>query len=227
MSTPSQGRTRLVRAGAAAAAVLVPGIAAHRAAGGDLPGVLPLALLLALVTWASLLAGRWRLSRTGAVVLLALGQYAVHHLLALTAAWSAPRVSAGGSACADATAGSASAHHVGALACAGSGGAAHPAAHSAAEHASSSSSAAMTVAHVGATVLAALLVSRGERLLAAVRTRLRPLVALPAVVHGPVEARPRAAADAPALTPLGVVVLTGRPRRGPPAGPCSALPAPA
>jgi len=215
VSTPSLGRVRLARAGAAAAVVLVPATAAHRAAGGELPGMLPLALLLALTIWAALLAGRWRVSRTGAVVLLCLGQYAVHHLLSLTAAWSSPRVPArSGAPCADAV------HHA---ACAGE----QVVAHSALVHASGSSSAAMTLAHVGATALAAVLLARGERLLAAVRTWLLPLVALPAVVHGPVEARPRPAADAPALTPLGVVVLTGRPRRGPPAPPRSALPAPA
>ncbi|MCG2622850.1 hypothetical protein LVY72_13160 [Arthrobacter sp. I2-34] len=192
---------RLLRSAAVASVVLSLSAAAHVAGGGTLPAPGILAALAALTMLpATVLAGR-RLGAASLAGLLGGGQWVLHQ--AFTALGVTASCTPGGAA------GTLHAWHtfpgdVAALDCAAASGLDH------------SGSAAMTAAHILASVLAGLMLLKGEQALWTLLAWLRPLVHLPAaVVLPPAGTR----AEAPAALPLPRTLIHHRldPRRGPPA----------
>lgn len=193
---------RLLRSAAVASAVLCLSAAAHVAGGGTLPAAGILAALAALTMLpATVLAGR-KLGPASLAGLLGGGQLALHQ--AFTALGVSASCTPGG------TAGTLHAWHlfpgdVSALDCA-----------TAAGLADAGGGAAMTAGHILASVLAGLMLLKGEQALWALLSWLRPLAHLPAAVVLPPAGRPPAAPAAP-LLPRPLFHHRLDPLRGPPA----------
>lgn len=211
MQTPVRGAWRLVRAAAVASTVVGLAASAHLVAGGTLPGPVLLLALTALVLCASLLLAARRLSAPVLLAVLGAGQLGLHQAFCWFGVALAP-VHPAGHHLDPAAAGTAQALH----GVAAAGGAAVP------MTGLPMSSPAMTAAHVLATVVAALVLARGEALLWRLWTWWRPLRAVVlTVLRLPVLPRvPRF----PALTvPRPSFVVARRvPRRGPPRVPALA-----
>ncbi len=199
---------RLARAGALTALVVILTVLAHRVAGGGAPSAFAL-IVLGVVLWpVALLATRRRLRPVTLLLGLGAGQLLGHGLLGWLSGSGAP--SAASSLSIECV--QHAAHGAASAACAAEGVAMVATSAEGHAHAAGGSSLLMLAAHLVATVVAALVLARGEQVL----WRVLELVlrALPVLV-APVAVRsPRAAA--PLLLPsrLDRTVLAGR---GPPA----------
>ena len=188
MDAPTRGATRLARAASFGAATLALAAGAHVAAGGGLPSMTILAILALPVSMAAMALTARRCRPVLLLASMAGTQVLLHETLkALTA--QVPGDMAGQMSTASAMGGHAMAH---------AGG----------------WSVAMTAAHVVATVVTALLLSRGEQALWQLVSRL--FLALPSepVAVGCTPRLRSALAGVPALTPS--VVSGGPGLRGPP-----------
>jgi hypothetical protein len=209
MTTPGAGPTRLVRAAVLTALVVALTIAAHRLGGGASPAIFALVALTALLWPVALLATRRRLGPVGLLVGLGAGQLLGHGLLG----WLAGPGVSGTSASVSLECLQHAAHQRASTACLGDPAVAEAlAAGQAHAHGQQVTGLLMLAAHLLATVVAALLVARGEQVL----WRLIDLVlrALPVLLTPVGARRPRPAATllVPARADLAV-----RPGRGPPA----------
>ena len=190
MDAPTRGATRLARAAAFGVATLALAAGAHVAAGGGLPSMTILAVLAVPVSVAAMALTRRRCGPALLLASMATAQVLLHQTLTmLTAHVPGGMTGQSSSRLASAMGGHAMAH---------AGG----------------WSVAMTAAHVVATVVTALLLSRGEQALWQLVSRL--FLALPSEPAA-VGCTPRlrsALASVPVLTPS--VVSGGPGLRGPP-----------
>ena len=202
LAVPVHGAWRLVRAATLAGTVVALAATAHLAGGGRLPGpVLLLALLVLTGCGSLLLTGR----RLGAPVLLAAlggGQLLLHGAFEQFAVRTVSVASVG--------------HHQEWVPL-GAGAIAHTSTASTA-----SSAALMTAAHVAATVLSALALAHGERVLWQAWTWLQPLRAVVVLVLRTPVLRPLPAPPARVLPRPASVVARRVRRRGPPRVPALA-----
>ncbi|WP_369055849.1 hypothetical protein [Kineococcus terrestris] len=199
MIAPARGTLRAARAAAVAGTVLALASAAHVAAGGGLPDALTVLALLALTTCAAHLLTRRRLSGPALVGVLGAGQVVLHEVLVATCAVPAGALAGAG-------------HHGQLLTT-------DPATTAAATAAASAPgwSAGMLAAHTAATLLAALVLARGEAALWALRTWWRPLlVVLRLAVAPPPGPRRTPPPAPPAVAAPCLLVVRRAPRRGPP-----------
>jgi len=187
MDAPTQGATRVARAAAFGVATLALASSAHVAGGGGLPSMTILAILAIPVSMAAMAVTARRCRPVLLLASMAGTQVLLHETLkALTA--QVPGDMAGQMSTASAMGGHAMAH---------AGG----------------WSVAMTAAHVVATVVTALLLSRGEQALWQLVSRLLPTLPNEPVVvrHG---CQTPALVGVPALPPS--VASSGLGLRGPP-----------
>ncbi|WP_203755468.1 hypothetical protein [Cellulomonas chitinilytica] len=207
MPSPTTGPLRLVRATVVALVVVALAGLAHVLGGGELPPVVVLVALTALVlACTAVLAGR-RLGPDLAFVALGVGQLVLHRAFEAfaTTTCTGATVVPGGHA-----------HHADHVAGLAQAAACTPAAvHDPAAMLASTGGSAMLVAHVVATVAAALVIAGADRALAWLVVWLRPLAGTPATPVVPALGTLPVAVAAATLAPQtwrGVV-----PRRGPPA----------
>lgn len=214
MSSPDRGALRAVRS--AVLALFVAGLssAGHAAAGGQLPGAVAGAGLLAAVAACCWLATRWRVPVGAAVLLLAGSQVVLHAVL--EAVTPAHRAGAG----ALPALGAAHAGHLGAA-----GAAATPSMGSMATASPAlwlggptAADATMLLAHTAVAVALALVYSRGEDAVWALCAWLAPLAAVVvALLRLPVvPSRRPLPAGAAVVVGVQQVVLRAVRRRGPP-----------
>ncbi|MEZ0447732.1 hypothetical protein [Cellulomonas sp. ICMP 17802] len=207
MPAPATGPLRLVRAGTVAVVTVALAALAHVLAGGGLPPVVVLVALTALVLAAAVVLTARRLGPLGALVLLGVGQLAVHSSFSLFTSMACMPGAMGGAAL------SGHAHHAGtvlqaqAAACPASDAALVPPLLGAS---------AMLVLHVVATLAAALVIAGADRALWWLAAWLRPLVGTAAAVV----VAPRPSLPTPAEVPgsgsawwRDVVPLRGPPAR--------------
>ena len=95
MLTQVAGPLRVARAGLVATLVLALAAIAHRVGGGALPHPLILLALASFTMAGATFAARFRLTFPRLVVVLGVGQVALHHGLGFSASASCARVSAG------------------------------------------------------------------------------------------------------------------------------------
>lgn len=201
---------RLVRAGVLTALVVGLSTLAHRLGGADAPGLFAIAVLTTILWPVAILATRRRLGPVALLTGLGAGQLLGHGLLGWlgSGATGVTGVSASVSVeCLQHATHAASAVSAASVACATDTVAA--AAHA---HAQAGTSLPMLAAHVAATLVAAVLVARGERVLWRVLDlvlRALPVLLTPVTGRAP---RPTAALFLPSR--LDLTVLAGR---GPPA----------
>ena len=200
MQTPDRGAWRLARGAAVASTVVGLAAGAHLAAGGLLPGPWLLLALTCLVLCATLLLAARRMSAPVLLAVLGAGQLGLHQAFCW---FGVPTVAVHPPG-----------HHPGAGLLA-----VDPVE---AVHAGASADGSMTAAHVVATVVAALVLARGEALLWRLWTWWQPLRAVVvAVLRLPV--LPRVPHPPAAVVPRPAFVVARRvPRRGPPRVPALA-----
>jgi hypothetical protein len=202
MGSPGDGVLRVARTVAVSAAVVGLAVAAHVAGGGRPPRTLGLVGLALATAYVCAWVARRRLSLPVLTVVLAAGQWALHHAFDLLGASCAP---------------AAPAVHAGHAVAAGSCEPVTTAAGLVAGRHLATPSWAMLLAHVAATAVSALVLASGERALWALCGLLAALLpALPraaAPVAVPVRRAPDVAA---APRPRRAVLLRVSPRRGPP-----------
>lgn len=221
MGHPVGGALRAVRG--LALALVVVGIAstAHLAGGGDLPPGLLLAGVVVAAAFAAHAATSRRLTLPAALGLLGAGQVALH------AAFTVLAVPAGAGTVAAASRPSGLLHvhahggpHSGLLLpvdAAASAGAGLDAAAAAADPAAGSTGAAMLLAHVLATLVAAVVLAGADRSLWLLVAWLAPLVAVLAAAASAVVPRlRRRPVGAPRTGPRSLLLARRSLRRGPP-----------
>lgn len=194
---------RLLRTAALAGSTLSLAAAAHVSAGGLLPPAPVLAACTSLLVLAIIILTRWKLKTPVLGMVLAGGQGLLHSVMS-----AFPPTAAVGPALPAVAPGT---HHhplIGSGALLPAGQDMHP-------HLVWDLGPAMITAHLGATVLTALLLAKGESALWALATWLRPVLFLAPVLFVPALA---ALVPAPPRAPvLRRIILHTHSRRGPPA----------
>lgn len=206
MPVPATGPLRLARAGTVAAVTVALAALAHVLAGGDLPPLVVLVPLTALMLAAAVVLTARRLGVAGALALLGVGQLAVHSSFSLFTSMACTAGPTGEAALFGHL------HHAGMVmqsptgcSTADGGGVSQPLL----------GGSAMLVLHVVATVVAALVIVGADRALWWLAAWLRPLVG----IGGPVVVVPRPSLPTPAEVPWSATSWWRDvvPLRGPPA----------
>jgi hypothetical protein len=194
VSDPTGGALRWTRSAVLTVVLLALAATAHVLAGGNLPSPLVLSSIAVATTCATFAVTRFRMGRLGALGLLGTGELLLH--LVFETFGAAAGVTSGVV--------TATGHH-------------HEVVRFASVDTLTDPGTSMIAAHVAATVVTALLVAHGERLLGNLLSWLAPLarvleLAVPVVTGGPRPRRP----ERPARRPHTLVLVQDRPRRGPP-----------
>ena len=208
MSTPLHAGLPLLRAGSVGVVVLGLAAAAHVAGHGDLPHPAILVVVAVFVALTSTLVTPRRLELPLLFGVLAASQVVLHHVLG----WLASP------ACAVTLPAPTPGPHLGHAASAAAVACAAPLTGTDASAAAAAEPAVMVLAHLGAVLLAAVVLGSGDRALWALLDWLRPVLGTPARAALVVPRRSVAPLAAQARLPHQPPVLRSVRRRGPPAG---------
>lgn len=207
MNAAASPLVTLRRTGAASLAMLVSALIAHIGAGGTLPPVSVLAVVLSLLTVVGVAVTDRTVGRWPSLALVGGGQLVVHAVLTWTSGWTSagvpdqPGMSALGHG-----------HAAGHLAGASTAGHGPSAGDGAAV-----SDLRMLVFHVTATLTTGWVLAQGDRVAAAALAAVRPLWRRPVLRSlPPVGVLEQWVQTAPCVPTPSVVCVRRRPRRGPP-----------